>query len=96
MQRLSQSIFKHLINTLKSERGCFGGGGGSFSPAPAPPVEPPPPPAPAPVPVETAPQLTAQERRKRIAAMRYGMLSTIKTSPQGITEEGSGKKYLGS
>ena len=35
-----------------------------------------------------SPQVTAEARRRRIAAARYGMMSTIKTSPQGIPTPG--------
>jgi len=61
---------------------------------PPPPTITPPPaikstPMPSPVPTETAPIKTAQERRKRIAQLRYGMLSTIKTSPLGIVGTGA-------
>ena len=37
---------------------------------------------------EVSPQVTAEARRRRIAAARYGMMSTIKTSPQGIPTPG--------
>jgi len=70
---------------------CFGGGGGGYTPAPAPAVEPIPEPAPQPAPMATeiAPQVTADTRRRKIRQLRYGMLSTIKTSPQGITGTGA-------
>lgn len=32
---------------------------------------------------------SAQERRKKIKNLQYGMLSTIKTGPQGITGTGA-------
>lgn len=38
---------------------------------------------------EVSPQVTAQARRRRIAAARYGMASTIKTSSQGIPASGA-------
>lgn len=47
-------------------------------------------------------EISAQERRKRIAAAKYGMMSTIKTSPQGVLNpvgsltNDQGKKTLGS
>ncbi len=60
-------------------------------------------PAPSPIPTEIAPQKTAEKRRKRIEAVRYGILSTIKTSPLGIVGAGAelgvggkGKTTLGS
>lgn len=58
-------------------------------------------PLPAPVPTETAPIRTAAARRKRIAQARYGIMSTIKTSPLGIVGAGAelgmgrGKTALG-
>ena len=74
----------------------------SIPPAPTPAPPPAPAPLPAPVPTETAPMKTAEERRKRIEAARYGMLSTIKTSPLGLvgagsdlTSQGRGKAKLG-
>lgn len=86
---------------------CFGGKP-SYEPSPAPAVAPAPtatemakataaiPPAvaiasPAPT------TITAEERRKKIKAVQYGMLSTIKTSPQGLlaATETSKKKTLG-
>ena len=59
-------------------------------------------PAPTPTPAEITPIKTAEARRKRIAAARYGILSTIKTSPLGIVGAGAdltggrGKTTLGS
>lgn len=58
-------------------------------------------PQPSPIPTEVSPIATAQERRrKKIRAARYGILSTIKTSPLGIVGTGSnliagGKAALG-
>jgi len=55
-------------------------------------------PLPAPVPTETASTTTAEGRRKRIRQIRYGMLSTIRTSPAGVTGDltsGIGKQTLG-
>jgi len=68
------------------------------TPAPAPT----PAPLPSPVPTETAPIDTAARRRARIAKARYGIMSTIKTSPLGIVGAGAelgpgkGKTTLGS
>lgn len=53
---------------------------------------------------DVSPQATAEARRKKIAAARYGMASTIKTGPQGILAPGTAlagneqgkKKTLGS
>lgn len=60
-------------------------------------------PSPSPTATEVEPQITADQRRKRIAAMAsYGMRSTIKTSPQGVTgfeslyTSANDKKTLGS
>ena len=63
---------------------CFGGGGKQTS------QDVPPAPAPTPVPVaaDTNPAATADQKRSRIAALRYGALSTIRTSGQGITGVG--------
>jgi hypothetical protein len=76
---------------------------GSKPPAPPPPPPPPslPPPAPTPIPSEVAPQQTAEQRRNRVNALKFGAASTIKTSPQGLTGQGSdltgtGKKTIGS
>lgn len=46
-------------------------------------------PQPSATPVEVSSQQTAESRRKKLAAMRYGMISTIKTSPQGIPKSGA-------
>ena len=69
-------------------------------------VPPPPSPAPMPVPVpsEVSAQ-TAEAKRARVAAMRYGLLSTMRTGPGGVTGAGpdlispvasGSKKTLGS
>ncbi len=66
---------------------CFGGGGNVQPTIQAAPVQTPPPkpsPLPAPVPTETQSATTAEARRRRIQQVRFGMLSTIKTSPQGV------------
>lgn len=69
---------------------CFGGSP-TYESSPAPAVTPAPTPAPLPSPTPTAVEasVTAEQRRKKIAAVRYGMLSTIKTSPQGVTPAGA-------
>lgn len=54
----------------------------------APPVQAPPPPQPVPVPADTNPVNTADQYRSKIDALKYGVLSTIKTSPAGITGAG--------
>ena len=62
------------------------------TPAPAPTI------APAPTPTKTESAVSRQQRRSRVAALRFGLLSTIKTSPQGVrslTPEGAGKDKLG-
>ena len=33
--------------------------------------------------------IAAEEKRRKIATVRYGMMSTIKTSPQGVTGTGA-------
>ncbi len=82
---------------------CFGSSPNITTTAP-PKVTPPPKSAPLPsaTPTLVQSQVTATDRRKKIAAMRHGMLSTIKTSPQGIvgtgtnlSGSGAGKKTLG-
>jgi hypothetical protein len=75
-------------------------------PRPAPAITPPPKVAPPPTPSSPSPRATASQeattaearRKKAIRATRYGILSTIKTSPLGIVGTGDeGKKQtLGS
>lgn len=73
---------------------CFGGGKSS-SPVIMPAPDPAPLPTPAPVPTISQPTVVdsvtgvtsvpdAERRRKAVQSMRYGLMSTIKTSPQGI------------
>ena len=70
-------------------------------PPPAP--TPLPAPAPQPIPSDVTPQLTAEQRKNRVNALKFGAMSTIKTSPQGIAGTGpdlqtptaSGKKTIG-
>ena len=94
-------LIKFLGKAIGNERGCFGGGSKYEAPPPAPA----PAPVPSPVPSATESSVTAQDRRSKIANMRYGLMSTIKTSPQGVTGQGAdltnpatnaGKKTLGS
>ena len=66
--------------------------------APAPKLSP----LPSPSPSKTESAVTSQQRRSRIASLRFGLLSTIRTSPRGITGQGAdlattgaGKKKLG-
>ena len=72
-------------------------GGGKTPELPATPA-----PTPIPQPSDVAPQTTESQRASRIAKLRRGIMSTIKTSPYGITGTGSnltsgqGKKTLGS
>lgn len=61
---------------------CFGGGGNVPDPQPAPA------PAPTPVPTEVSPIQSQQERTSKLASMRMGLASTIKTSPAGVTGSG--------
>lgn len=80
---------------------CGGGGGNDNPPAPTP--TPAPAPVPSPVPTDVSPQKTAEQRINRIKALKFGALSTIKTSPQGVAGAGSdlytptatGKKVVG-
>jgi len=77
-------------------------GGNKNPPAPPPPA-PPPAPLPAAVPSDVNPQLTSEQRRAKISALKFGALSTVKTSPQGIAGAGpdiqsataTGKKTVG-
>lgn len=48
----------------------------------------PPAPAPLPSPQDTNPQQSADQKRNRIQQLKYGMLSTIKTSGQGVSGNG--------
>ena len=52
-----------------------------------PPPAPAPSPMPVPVPSEVAAQ-TAEAKRAKVAAMRFGLLSTMKTGPGGVTGAG--------
>lgn len=70
---------------------CFGGGG-SPSPAPAPAAVSAPPPSPTPTAPPTAPgsaeefaSKIAEKKRKQLAAIKYGISSTVKTSGAGDT-----------
>ena len=51
------------------------------------PPAPEPAPLPSPVPSEVAAQ-TAEAKRAKVAAMRYGLLSTMKSGPGGVTGAG--------
>jgi hypothetical protein len=42
-----------------------------------------------PQPSDTAPQQTEEQRQAKAANMKKGVLSTIKTSPQGVSGTGS-------
>ena len=78
---------------------CGGGNNNSNPPPPAPP----PAPLPAAVPSDVNPQLTGEQRRAKISALKFGALSTVKTSPQGVAGAGpdiqsssaTGKKTVG-
>ena len=76
---------------------CGGGGGGDNPPAP--PAAPAP--KPQPIPSDVAPLLTAEQRKNRVNALKFGAMSTIKTGPQGIVGAGpelstpTGKKVIG-
>lgn len=54
------------------------------APAPSPESNPPP----TIVPSEISAQSADESRRKRLQSLRYGLASTIKTSPRGITGSG--------
>lgn len=62
---------------------CFGGA------AKPPAIVAPPAPLPTPTPTNSSPIATAQARATRLSQMQYGLASTIKTSPQGITGTGA-------
>lgn len=53
-----------------------------------PPATPPPAPQPSPRPADVSPQLTEDQRQSKVAALKYGAMSTIKTGPQGVTGAG--------
>jgi hypothetical protein len=55
----------------------------------APAVTPAPAPSPIPAPSESSPQGVDAERRSRLKKLRHGLMSTIKTSPRGLTGEGA-------
>jgi len=71
-----------------------------------PPAAPPPAPTPSPRPADVSPQLTTEQRQSKIAALKFGAMSTVKTGPQGVTGAGpdlntpvaggTGKKTIGS
>lgn len=65
---------------------CFFSGGNKQQ-APSQPVAPPPP-QPVPVPADTNPINTADQKRSQLDAVKAGLLSTIKTGPQGTTGNG--------
>jgi len=50
-------------------------------------VPPPPSPTPIPTPSEISP-MTAERKRARTAAMRFGLMSTMKSGPGGVTGAG--------
>ena len=54
----------------------------------APPAQPLPSPVPTPMPSDVSPQQTATQRRSQVSALKYGAMSTIKTSPTGVTGNG--------
>jgi hypothetical protein len=60
------------------------GGGGKTPDVPAAPA-----PTATPQPSDVAPQQTEGQRQKKISNLKQGMLSTIKTSPAGVTGTGS-------
>lgn len=78
-----------------NEIGCWGGGSKTPSITQPPPASPPP----TITPSDVSPQGAEQTRRKRIEAMRFGLASTVKTSPSGVegdlVGQGGGKKKLG-
>jgi hypothetical protein len=78
--------------------------GGNSNPEP-PPATPLPAPVAMPMPSDVSPQSTATQRRAQVSALKYGAISTIRTSPQGVVGAGpdlsnsnvsGSKKTLGS
>lgn len=69
---------------------CFGPTGTDkpIKDVPVPPKVPLPQPQAAPMPTDVSPQQTAEQRRNRISALKFGAMSTIRTSPQGTTGAG--------
>lgn len=65
---------------------CIFGGGQKKQELPPP--TPPPAPQPTPVPTDTSPTQTEDQRKRRVDALKFGVLSTIKTGPQGTTGSG--------
>ena len=61
---------------------------GNKNPPSTPPPTPPPAPLPAAVPSDVNPQLTAQQTQNKLSALKFGALSTVKTTPQGTTGAG--------
>ena len=53
-----------------------------------PPAAPPPAPMPSPRPADVSPQLTAEQRQSKIAALKFGAMSTVRTGPLGVTGAG--------
>lgn len=64
---------------------CFGGSPKTPSVTPAPT----PSPTPTISPSSVSPASSNQSRQKRLESLRMGMMSTIKTSPKGLTGTGS-------
>lgn len=63
----------------------FGSSPKQPTPAPPPTIAP----APSPTADLTNPQETSQQRTRRMAALRYGLLSTIRTSARGVAGTGA-------
>lgn len=71
---------------------CLGGGVSTPSVQTPPAVKPLPTPAPLPSPSPTKVEasVTSESRRRATRAVRFGLLSTIKTTPGGIVGKGAG------
>ena len=67
-----------------------GGGNDNPTPPPVPPAQPLPAAAPLPMPSDVNPQLSASQRRNQISALKFGVMSTLKTpgGAQGTTGAG--------
>lgn len=72
--------------------GALFGGGKQSAPPP-----PPPPPVAAPPPVPTASEPSGTQRKDQVDRLRYGLASTIKTTPKGPLADTvqTGKQKLG-
>ena len=78
-----KQIYKQLLKILKDNRGCFGGGAPKLDTTPPPKPDP----APSPTPTKVESAINLQAKRNKLKQVKRGILSTIKTSPQGVDDE---------